>query len=54
MYARNAFKTEGFTGSAYGLFTKMKERINFFKETGVWIYIYENKLDKTCFQHNMT
>ena len=42
----------GFTYSACGPFTK-KERIQKFKETGDSRYIYQNELDKACFQHNM-
>ena len=42
-------KQQGFTYSACGPFTKNKERIKKFKETG----IYKNELDKTCFQHDM-
>ena len=30
-----------------------KERIQKFKETGDSWYIYQNKLDKACFQHDM-
>ena len=41
----------GFTCSACGPFTKNKERIKKFKETGDSRYIYQNKLDKTCFHH---
>ena len=43
----------GFTYSACGPFTKNKERIQKFKETGDTSYIYENELDKACFQHGM-
>ena len=43
----------GFTYSAGGLFTKVKERIQKFKETGDSRYIDKNVLDKTCFQHDM-
>ena len=43
----------GFTQSACGLFTKNKERIQKFKETGDTSYIYKNELDKACFQHDM-
>ena len=43
----------GFTYSACGQFTKNKERIQRFKETGDTSYIYKNELDKTCFQHDM-
>ena len=32
---------------------KNKERIQKFKETRDLRYIYQNKLDKTCFQHDM-
>ena len=44
----------GYTYSACGPFTKNKERIQRFKETGDTSYIYKNELDKTCFQHDMT
>ena len=43
----------GFTYSAYGLFIKNKERIQKLKETGGSQYIYQNELEKTCFQHDM-
>ena len=46
-------KQPGFTYSAWGRFTKNKERIKRFKETGDTEYIYKNKLGKTCFQHDM-
>ena len=39
--------------SACGPFTKNKERIQKFKETGDTSYIYKNKLGKACFQHDM-
>ena len=39
----------GFTYSACVPFTKNKERIQNFKETGDSRYIYQNKLDKVCF-----
>ena len=42
-----------FTYSAYGLFTKNKEQIKKFKETGDSRYINQNELDKACFQHDM-
>ena len=42
-----------FTYSACGPFTKNKERIQKFKETGDTSYIYKNELDKACFQHDM-
>ena len=47
-------KQPGFTYSACLSFTKNKERIQKFKETGDTIYIYENELDKACFHHDMT
>ena len=47
------FKQPGFIYSACGPFTKNKERIQKFKETGDTSYIYKNELDKTCFQHDM-
>ena len=42
-----------FTYSACGSFTKNKERIKKLKETGDSRYIYQKKLDKACFQHDM-
>ena len=32
---------------------KNKDRIQKFKETGDLQYIYQNKLDKACFQHDI-
>ena len=46
-------KQPGFTYSACGPFTKNKERIQKFKETGDTNYIYKNEVDKACFQHDM-
>ena len=46
-------KQPQFTYSACGPFTKNKEGIQKFKETGDTKYIYRNELDKTCFQHDM-
>ena len=46
-------KQPEFTYSACGPFTKNKEQIQKFKETGDTSYIYKNELDKACFQHNM-
>ena len=43
----------GFTYSACGPFTKNKQRIQKFMETGDTKYIYRNELDKACFQHDM-
>ena len=44
----------GFTYSVCGPFDKNKERIEKFKETDDLYYIYQNELDKDCFQHDMT
>ena len=46
-------KLPGFTYSVCGPFTKNKERIQKFKETGDKSYIYKNEIDKACFQHDM-
>ena len=46
-------KPLGFTYSACGPFTKNKERIQKFKETGDTKYIYRNESDTACFQHDM-
>ena len=43
----------GFTYNACGPFTKNKERIQKFKETGDTSYVYKNRLDKACVQHDM-
>ena len=41
-----------FTYSACGPFTKHKQRIQKFKETGDTNYTYKNELDKACFAHD--
>ena len=46
-------KQPRFTFSACRPFTKNKERIKKFKETGDTNCIYKNELDKACFQHDM-
>ena len=46
-------KQPGFTYSACGPFTRNKERIEKFMQTGNTDFIYRNKLDKACFQHDM-
>ena len=46
-------KQLGFTYSACKPFTKNKERIQKFKQTGDSRYIYKNELDKAWFQHDM-
>ena len=42
-----------FTYSACGPFTKYKERIEKFLQTGNTDFIYRNEIDKACFQHDM-
>ena len=46
-------KQPGFTYSVCGPFTKSKERIQNFMQTGNTNYIYKNDLDKACFKHDM-
>ena len=46
-------KQLGFTYSACGSFARNKQRIPKFMYTGDTNYIYENDLDKACFQYNM-
>ena len=46
-------KQPGFTYSACGPFSKNKQRIEKFMETGNTNFIHKNELDKTCFQHDM-
>ena len=46
-------KQRGFTYSAFGPFTKNKERIQKFKETRDPSYIYKNEADQTFFQHDV-
>ena len=41
-----------FTYSACGPFTKHKQRIQKFKETGDTNYIYKNESNKACFTHD--
>ena len=45
-------KKPQFVYSACGPFTRHKERIKKFKETGDTRFIYRNELDKACFQHD--
>ena len=52
IYAWN-LKQPGFSYSACGPFTKNKEKIQKFTETGDTNYTYKNELDKACFQHDM-
>ena len=46
-------KQPGFTYSVCDPFTKNKERIEEFKQTGDTKYIYKNDLDKACFKPDM-
>ena len=46
-------KKPGFTYSAFGSFTKNKERIDKFMQTRNTDFIYRNELDKACFEHDM-
>ena len=45
-------KQLGFTYSACGPFTKHRERIRKFRETGNLKDLYRNELDKACFAHD--
>ena len=44
-------KQHGFIYSACGPFTKNKEEIKKFMQTGNKNFIYKNELDKACFEH---
>ena len=46
-------KQPGFTYSTCAPFTRNKERIEKFMQTGNTDFIYRNELDKACFQHDM-
>ena len=46
-------KQPGFAYSACGLFTRNKERIEKFMQTGNADFIYKNEIDKPSFQHDM-
>ena len=46
-------KQPGFTYSACAPFTKSKQRIQKFMQTGDTNYLYKNELDKAWFQHDM-
>ena len=48
------FNQTVFTSSAWGTFTKYRERIQKFKETGELNYVHKrNELDKACFAHDV-
>ena len=53
MHKEMHLKQPGFTYNACGPFTKNKERIEKFMQTGNTDFIYKNELDKACFQHDM-
>ena len=44
-------KQPGFTYSACSPFTKIKERIEKFMQTGNTNFVYKNELDQACFQN---
>ena len=46
-------KQPGFTYSGCGPFTKNKEKIEKFMQSGNRNFIYRNELDKACLQHDM-
>ena len=46
-------KQPSFTYTACNPFTKNKERIEKFVQTGNTNFIYKYELDKACFQHDM-
>ena len=45
-------RQSGFTYSACGPFTKHRERIQKFRETGRLRHLYRNELEKVCFVHD--
>ena len=55
LLADNKFMPEmhNFTCSACGPFTRNKEMIEKFMQSGNTDFIYKNELDKACFQHDM-
>ena len=46
-------KQPGFTYSPSGQFTKTKQRIQKFKETGDTNHVYKNELNKACLQYDV-
>ena len=46
-------KQHRFSYSAWGTFAKGRERAQKFKETGDSRYIYQRKIDKVCFRHDI-
>ena len=53
LMAEMHLKQPGFTYSTCGPFTKKKERIERFMQTGNTDFIYRSDLDKACFQHDL-
>ena len=53
LMAQINLKQPEFTYIACRPLTKNKERIQKFNETGDSRYIYQNELDKSCFQHDI-
>ena len=51
--AQMQLKEPSFTNGAWGPFTKNRERIKKFMQTGNIDFIYKAELDKACFQHDM-
>ena len=45
-------KQPGFTYSVCGPFTKHRERIQKFRETGNFKHLYRNELEKACLAHD--
>ena len=45
-------KNPGFTHGACGPFSKHHGKIQKFRETVNWKYLYRNELDKACFPHD--
>ena len=53
IYTGDTFKITAFKYNACGPFTKNEEKTKNNKGTGDSRYIYQNLLDKACFQHNL-
>ena len=54
MHVWNHLRQPAFTQKACRPFTKNKEIIKSIKETRDTQYIYQNELDKACFQHEVS
>ena len=46
-------KQLGFVHRAWGIFTKSKRKKQKISKTGYSKYIYQKKVDKPCFEHDM-